>query len=51
MAPGFDNTSVLDDDNQVGALNRRETVGDNKRRASLHELLERILNVFFALSI
>ena len=51
MASGFDYAPVLDDDNKICALNRREAMGDDKRRAPLHELLQGVLNVFFALSI
>lgn len=43
--------AVVDDDDLVGVVDRRQAVGDNHRRAADEQLVEGILHEFFALRI
>src|ERR1700722_6324892 len=51
VAAGFDNKTVLDDENVVGVHDRRQPVGDDDRGASLAEFGERLLHVAFGFGI
>ncbi len=51
MRPALDNSSRLDDQNLIGAANRREPVGDDERRAPAHQLSEALLNQHFGFGI
>ena len=45
---GLYRATVLDDHNTIGATHGREAVGDNERRSSLHEAIERLQDEAFA---
>ncbi len=44
VGAAFDDASLLDDEDLVGAADRGEAVGDDEGRPSLHEVAEAVLN-------
>ena len=47
----FPDLAVVDDENAIGVLDRRQPVGDDQRSAIFQELVERLLNQRFGLGI
>lgn len=45
MTPALDNTPLIHDENQIGLLDRRQTVGDHQRRTPLHHLIQGSLDM------
>ena len=44
VAADFGDTSLLENDDAIGALNRRKTVRDDQHRATLHRSHQRLLD-------
>src|SRR5271166_3522117 len=51
MSPAFDNLSLLDHQNLIGAPNGRQAVGDHKGSAALHQVGEALLDHLLGLGI
>ncbi|MNZ80204.1 hypothetical protein D3C78_988320 [compost metagenome] len=51
MCPLLDDSSMIQHEHQVGFLNRRQSMGDNKHGTILHDALQRFLDKCFGLCV